>query len=191
MNKHDKDAWKQLIKAQDIDLSRYGYLFKKELSIGELFSTFSEHRRLKVFANKSTQCIVPDCKNIGTRLIVGVDALGNQHVDLYTHNLIMMTIDHILPKARGGGNEMRNLQTMCIDHNCIKGKLNNTDFLSAKELHQIPFRNEIAIDSQVNTPDGIGFVISYASRNRYLVQLNGCKRHYPRSKVFELSHESN
>jgi 5-methylcytosine-specific restriction enzyme A len=33
----------------------------------------------------------------------------------------MMTIDHIIPKSKGGGNKISNLQTMCYDCNFAKG----------------------------------------------------------------------
>jgi 5-methylcytosine-specific restriction enzyme A len=33
----------------------------------------------------------------------------------------MMTIDHIIPKSKGGVNKISNLQTMCYDCNFAKG----------------------------------------------------------------------
>ena len=35
---------------------------------------------------------------------------------------ILMTIDHIIPKARGGGNDLQNLQPMCLICNELKGQ---------------------------------------------------------------------
>ncbi len=43
------------------------------------------------------------------------------HLNLYALGFkgleVLMTVDHIVPKSRGGGNEQRNLQTMCASCN--------------------------------------------------------------------------
>jgi len=47
---------------------------------------------------------------------------------------VLMTIDHILPKSRGGGNNINNYQPMCQPCNSKKGNkvgINDTDLLNA------------------------------------------------------------
>lgn len=46
--------------------------------------------------------------------------LNLYHVDR-RGRLVLMTMDHILPRSRGGGNDMDNLQTMCRECNTWKG----------------------------------------------------------------------
>lgn len=94
------------------------YVFKKEYPL-ERISSFKEHKRMKVFYHKGFKCAT--CKEYGTRLILGVDKTGRQHIDVYTENLKLMTVDHIFPKALGGNNDMENLQPMCLACNSKKG----------------------------------------------------------------------
>lgn len=95
------------------------YIFKEELSFDQLKTTYKDHRRLRVFAKKGCACV--RCNKVGTRLIVGQSFTGSLHVDLYTDDLILMTIDHILPKSKGGNNDISNLDPMCGPCNWSKG----------------------------------------------------------------------
>lgn len=101
-------------------LRRYGYFFHKELDISTL-SNYSGRRRMSVFLIKGKKCSHPGCNRIGTRLILGREKSGSIHIDLYTDDLHMMTIDHIFPKSKGGSNGITNLQPMCFEHNSLKG----------------------------------------------------------------------
>lgn len=169
-----------MLTINQFNLSKYGYFFQEELSIDELYSKFSQHRRLKVFVTKGLRCVVENCNHIGSRLIQAIDKLGNKHIDLYTDNLMMMTIDHILPVSKGGNNELDNLQPMCYLHNNLKGNESDPLISSKEEKFLLP------INTMVNSPDGEGKIIGFHSRS-YFVHLNdGRKRNYSSKKVFEL-----
>ena len=83
---------------------------------------FRNHHRLKVFVNKGTRCVTCGCE--GTRLIkhrVFGKKSFSDHVDLFTADLRLMTVDHIKPKCLHGGESLKNKQTMCSPCNTKKG----------------------------------------------------------------------
>lgn len=86
-----------------------------EYPIEQLYSKFKNHNRLKVFAKKGTKCVC--CHAEGTRLVRRKINYKNgkfdEHIDLYTKDLILMTVDHMLPKSKKGGESLRNKQPMC------------------------------------------------------------------------------
>lgn len=89
------------------------------LNLNEIHSTYAEHRRLRVFHNKGCVCV--QCGVEGTQLIKAVDHSGGIHIDVYTDGFRLMTIDHILPKSKGGLDHLDNLQPMCTNCNSKKG----------------------------------------------------------------------
>ncbi|GAB3495449.1 hypothetical protein GCM10027341_12840 [Spirosoma knui] len=91
----------------------------KELDFELLHTKYSTHRRLQVFAKKGTACV--RCGVEGVHLITSVDPGGGHHVDLFTADFQLMTIDHILPRSKGGGNTLSNYQPMCQRCNAQKG----------------------------------------------------------------------
>lgn len=103
------------------------YIFSSELPLSDLHEVYNNHRRLKVFADKGRECV--RCGLVGTRLIIGEDLYGGMHVDLYTDDLIMMTVDHIHPKSKGGSNDLSNLDPMCGPCNFAKGATVETQVL--------------------------------------------------------------
>jgi 5-methylcytosine-specific restriction endonuclease McrA len=105
-----------------------GYKFLEELPLTDL-EKYKEHRRLTVFYNKGLDCSNPDCERIGARLIKGLDRGGNVHVDVYTDDLVLMTVDHIIPRAKGGGEELENKQPMCRDCNTKKSDKIETKYI--------------------------------------------------------------
>lgn len=97
-----------------------GNMMIAELPMAMLESAFYNHRRLSVFRIKGFKCANSKCGRVGTKLIKGVDPCGNFHVDIYTKDYILMTVDHIHPKAKGGGEEIENKQPMCTYCNSRK-----------------------------------------------------------------------
>jgi len=108
-------------------IGKTGYDFVEERPLSDLH-LWKEHRRLKVFFYKGFECANPFCDNVGTRLICGKDFGGGLHWDIYTDDLILMTVDHILARANGGGEELENKQPMCSCCNSKKSDKVNFDF---------------------------------------------------------------
>lgn len=84
------------------------------------------HHRLEVFAFKGVQCVVPECTCRGAFMAVtheGRDETRGFHYDVYTADFKLMTVDHHIAKANGGGDELENKFPMCERHNSKKGQL--------------------------------------------------------------------
>lgn len=101
----------------------FNYQIVEILPLSELNSEqFKNHRRLRVFATKGCTCV--NCGIKGDTLALGIDNKGNKHWDVYNtidETWIGLTIDHIIPKCKGGGTELENLQPMCTVCNNKKG----------------------------------------------------------------------
>lgn len=95
-----------------------------------LLSKYKEHRRLKVFNEKGVKCC--NCRNEGIRLIHHCNHLSATHIDLYTRDLVLMTVDHIVPKSFGGNSSIENLRPMCELCNSRRG-----NHISKNDLHEI------------------------------------------------------
>lgn len=106
---------------------------------------YQNHRRLKVFYNKGCKCV--ECGVEGTILALGKDKWGNLHLDIYTNNFYPLTVDHIIPKSKGGSNELDNLQPMCCLCNWGKGNGDrpaNIGNRKYKYSQDIPLRKELS-----------------------------------------------
>jgi len=94
----------------------------EEYSLEDLHTKFKNHKRLKVFANKGTRCVACHCN--GTRLIkrryIQKNGSFEDHIDLYTDKMLLMTVDHMLPKCKKGSEDLKNKQPMCTKCNCEK-----------------------------------------------------------------------
>jgi 5-methylcytosine-specific restriction endonuclease McrA len=96
------------------------------LPLGDLYTVYRDHKRLTVFAQKGRKCV--RCGREGVLLLI-TKGRGGTHVDLYTDDFILMTVDHIVPKkvARQIGwtrkqiEDILNKQPMCSPCNGKKG----------------------------------------------------------------------
>ncbi len=79
---------------------------------------FKSHRRLQVFYHKGITCV--SCGCVGKYLIDAKAPDGSLHVDMYTKDFVMMTIDHKIAKSNGGSNNLSNLFPMCYNCNTKK-----------------------------------------------------------------------
>jgi len=79
---------------------------------------FDRKHALASLAQTNTKCVC--CGVEGTKFCLGEDKAKQLHWDFYANDGIALTIDHILPKAKGGTNDFENLQLMCLECNNLK-----------------------------------------------------------------------
>jgi len=96
----------------------HSYLPLKILPLDELNTKYSNHKRLKVFHHKGLRCV--RCPKEGFYLIEAIDKGGGVHVDIYTEDFQLMTVDHIKPRSIGGTFDIENLDPMCEKCNSKK-----------------------------------------------------------------------
>ena len=82
-------------------------------------------RRAKVFLEKGISCVETGCLLKGEFFALEKWPDGSIHFDLYSYDEqfkleVLMTIDHIFPKSKGGKDKIENYQPMCCAHNYIK-----------------------------------------------------------------------
>lgn len=76
-------------------------------------------RRLECLRNSQVCC---KCGLEGTHFVIEkFVADRGLHLNMYADNGCLMTQDHKVPRSRGGGSDLSNLQTMCATCNQLKG----------------------------------------------------------------------
>ena len=86
-----------------------------------------KHHRLQVFAEKGVQCVVPGCDCKGAFLAetaqmnMKTGTVSSIHIDLYTKDFQLMTVDHHIALGNGGSDRLENKFPMCERHNSKKG----------------------------------------------------------------------
>ncbi len=103
-----------------------GGILTEILPLSELYTVYREHHRLTVFVHKGRKCV--NCDREGVLLLV-TEGRGGIHVDLYTDDFVLMTVDHIVPKSVGKLmgwtdeeiEDLLNKQPMCEPCNGSKG----------------------------------------------------------------------
>lgn len=95
----------------------YGHKLVKIMPMSTLVK-YQRHKRLGVFYHKGLRCVC--CGVKGVHLVQARDKGGRKHVDIYTADWTLMTVDHDKPRALGGDNGIANKQPMCMYCNSIK-----------------------------------------------------------------------
>lgn len=89
-----------------------GRILKEILPLSDLYDIYYDHERLHVFVQKGRECI--NCDREGVLLLITQDEKGGrEHVDLYSRDFVLMTVDHTIPSSKGGADTTDNKQPMC------------------------------------------------------------------------------
>lgn len=85
---------------------------------------YASSDRYELFNAKGTTCV--KCGTKGTHLRLRLtnytkEGILRGHFNLHDDKGILMTKDHIIPRAKGGKNHLSNYQTMCEPCNIAKG----------------------------------------------------------------------
>jgi 5-methylcytosine-specific restriction endonuclease McrA len=125
-------------------------------------------RRARVFQAKGLACVSADCivhngqQIVGTYFALDRWPGGDLHLDLFGTNKqgteVMLTIDHILPKSKGGADDISNYQTMCSPCNGKKAdKLTPAQAALLKEnpptkesIPVVSYKEDIVTAAEVN-----------------------------------------
>lgn len=123
-------------------MKKYGKTIVRELPLKELHTTYKDHRRLTVFHNKGTVCICCFAGREGVRLILNTSDNGKAtHVDVFTKNWVLMTVDHTISKAEAKAlgwtkdeiEALSNKEPMCA--RCNEKKSNKS--ITVNELREL------------------------------------------------------
>jgi hypothetical protein len=122
-------------------LPNHNYKFYKELPLENLES-YKNHRRLRHYYTNGYCCA--KCDAVCSRLIWGKTKEGTKHLDMYNQDLtLMLTLGHIIPKARGGDDSDENIRPLCHVCNYAEGA-GFEHFLEEPELFDKLLRGKYA-----------------------------------------------
>jgi len=98
---------------------------------GKTYNFVTNSLRLRCFKTKGTICLRCGLKATSWMLYRGNHSnLAHLALVAETNNgLIQITIDHIIPKSKGGGNSLLNVQPYCSKCNCLKGSKTEVDLV--------------------------------------------------------------
>lgn len=97
----------------DLVLSKIGTAHKTSING---FKVKTNTTRLQLFKFKGIKCV--SCTRVGAYFAIEIcKGHVSPHLNLYSHDGTLMTMDHIVPKSKGGGDFLENLQTMCTKCN--------------------------------------------------------------------------
>lgn len=103
-------------------LASHNYTILEKITIEEAVSRL-KNRRIVSKRFFKVMKLGNACKGCGLErsyVALGRDKGNNLHWDLYAEDGTLMTIDHIIPRAKGGKEHMKNLQLMCSPCNFKK-----------------------------------------------------------------------
>lgn len=121
--KHLKTHNYSILKTYTIDeIKSYGdaeFFYDKKVTDKKI-----KLRRAQILNEIGHHCSEEGCHLSGFHYGLGIDKGGGIHLDLYGYDkdgdLVMVTIDHIKPKSKGGSDSVENLRPYCKIHNEIK-----------------------------------------------------------------------
>jgi hypothetical protein len=127
----------------------------------EALHEFKDHRRLQTFFHKGCKCV--ECGREATQIALGqASGKGGRHWDLYDDNFYPLTVDHIIPRSKGGPDTLDNYQPMCYGCNQTKG---NGDKLNGSYGHACKWPRAKKMKELVSVEMGI-FVFQKANKGK-------------------------
>jgi 5-methylcytosine-specific restriction endonuclease McrA len=99
----------------------HGYKILQTYSLeeGTRLATSSKSKRLKNLIKLGNECV--SCGLTASKFMFGIDKGGGSHLDMYSSDNTLFTIDHIQPLSKGGRDHIDNMQLMCSPCNEKKG----------------------------------------------------------------------
>lgn len=83
--------------------------------------SFSRKHVIAELASINPACVC--CGVIGTKFCLGIHSDGGKHWDLYTDDDFALSVDHIIPRSKGGRDHISNTQIMCTECNNLKSNI--------------------------------------------------------------------
>lgn len=124
LGKFDLD---QVLPLIGVRTSKGDFRYKVEVDGKSHVVKLGSHRLL--LFKENLNCV--KCQRIGSYFLLEQDeGHARPHFNLYSKDDILMTKDHIIPKSKGGSNDMSNYQTMCAECNAEKADRVETEEVS-------------------------------------------------------------